>query len=150
MLSHSCALNESATAPPYARAASGRARGGLFTRWPGRIPSEQYVREALKCQTPLADWTPSREGGTMSAVTFGEAYAKAGLPFTVEELDRLPDDGRRYELRRRVPGRSLRHARTGRATDRDNDRVCSEPCRGPRRRGRQCEVHQAAAARRRD
>ncbi len=34
----------------------------------------------------------------MSAVTFGEAYAKAGLPFTVEELDRLPDDGRRYEL----------------------------------------------------
>jgi Uma2 family endonuclease len=34
----------------------------------------------------------------MSAVTFGEAYAKAGLPFTVEELDRLPADGRRYEL----------------------------------------------------
>jgi Uma2 family endonuclease len=34
----------------------------------------------------------------MSAVTFGEAHAKAGLPFTVEELDRLPDDGRRYEL----------------------------------------------------
>jgi hypothetical protein len=34
----------------------------------------------------------------MTAVTFGEAYAKAGLPFTVEELDRLPDDGRRYEL----------------------------------------------------
>src|ERR1700741_299755 len=98
MLAHSCPLNESATAPPYARAASGRARGGLFTRWPGRIPSDQYVREALKCQTPLADWTPSREGGTMSAVTFGEAYAKAGLPFTVEELDRLPDDGRRYEL----------------------------------------------------
>jgi hypothetical protein len=37
-------------------------------------------------------------GGTMSAVTFGEAHANAGLPFTVEELDRLPDDGRRYEL----------------------------------------------------
>lgn len=34
----------------------------------------------------------------MSAVTFGEAHANAGLPFTVEELDRLPDDGRRYEL----------------------------------------------------
>jgi Uma2 family endonuclease len=34
----------------------------------------------------------------MSAVTFGEADAKAGLPFTVEELDRLPDDGRRHEL----------------------------------------------------
>lgn len=29
--------------------------------------------------------------GTMSAVTFGEAHAKAGLPFTVEELDRLPN-----------------------------------------------------------
>jgi Uma2 family endonuclease len=34
----------------------------------------------------------------MSAVTFGEAHAKPGLPFTVEELDRLPNDGRRYEL----------------------------------------------------
>jgi Uma2 family endonuclease len=34
----------------------------------------------------------------MSAVTFGEADDKAGLPFTVEELDRLPHDGRRYEL----------------------------------------------------
>lgn len=27
----------------------------------------------------------------MSAVTFGEAHAKAGLPFTVEGLDRLPN-----------------------------------------------------------
>ena len=34
----------------------------------------------------------------MSAVTFGEAHASSGLPFTVDELDRLPDDGRRYEL----------------------------------------------------
>jgi Uma2 family endonuclease len=34
----------------------------------------------------------------MSAVTFGEAHAGTGLPFTVDELDRLPDDGRRYEL----------------------------------------------------
>jgi Uma2 family endonuclease len=34
----------------------------------------------------------------MSAVTFGEAHANAGLPFTVDELDRLPNDGRRYEL----------------------------------------------------
>ncbi len=34
----------------------------------------------------------------MSAVTFGEAHASAGLPFTVDELDRLPNDGRRYEL----------------------------------------------------
>ena len=34
----------------------------------------------------------------MSAVTFGEPHANAGLPFTVEELDRLPSDGRRYEL----------------------------------------------------
>jgi hypothetical protein len=40
----------------------------------------------------------NNRGGTMSAVTFGEAHANAGLPFTVEELDRLPDDGRRYEL----------------------------------------------------
>jgi Uma2 family endonuclease len=34
----------------------------------------------------------------MSAVTSGEAHVNSGLPFTVEELDRLPDDGRRYEL----------------------------------------------------
>jgi Uma2 family endonuclease len=34
----------------------------------------------------------------MSAVTFGEPHANAGLPFTVEELDRLPSDARRYEL----------------------------------------------------
>ena len=33
----------------------------------------------------------------MRAVTYGQAHAKAGLPFTVKELDRLPDDGRRYE-----------------------------------------------------
>jgi Uma2 family endonuclease len=34
----------------------------------------------------------------MSAVTFGEPHVSAGLPFTVEELDRLPSDARRYEL----------------------------------------------------
>ena len=34
----------------------------------------------------------------MSAVTFGEPHVSAGLPFTVEELDRLPNDARRYEL----------------------------------------------------
>ncbi len=33
----------------------------------------------------------------MSAVTFGEPHVKTG-PFTVEELDRLPNDARRYEL----------------------------------------------------
>lgn len=34
----------------------------------------------------------------MSAVTLRETQASAGLPFTVDELDRLPNDGRRYEL----------------------------------------------------
>jgi hypothetical protein len=34
----------------------------------------------------------------MSAVTYGEPHVSGGLPFTVEELDRLPDDARRYEL----------------------------------------------------
>jgi Uma2 family endonuclease len=34
----------------------------------------------------------------MSAVTYGEPHVSAGLPFTVEELDRLPNDARRYEL----------------------------------------------------
>lgn len=34
----------------------------------------------------------------MSAVTFAEARATAGVPFTVADLDRTPDDGRRYEL----------------------------------------------------
>jgi Uma2 family endonuclease len=34
----------------------------------------------------------------MSTVTVGEAWPASGHPFTVEELDRMPDDGRRYEL----------------------------------------------------
>jgi Uma2 family endonuclease len=34
----------------------------------------------------------------MSAVTFAEARSAAGTPFTVADLDRTPDDGRRYEL----------------------------------------------------
>jgi Uma2 family endonuclease len=34
----------------------------------------------------------------MSAVTFAEAWPAAGSPITVAELDRMPDDGRRYEL----------------------------------------------------
>jgi hypothetical protein len=36
--------------------------------------------------------------GTMSVVTITEAWPAAGRPFTVAELDRMPDDGRRYEL----------------------------------------------------
>jgi Uma2 family endonuclease len=34
----------------------------------------------------------------MSAVTIASAWPKPGEPFTVEELERMPDDGRRYEL----------------------------------------------------
>ncbi|HLX48943.1 MAG TPA: Uma2 family endonuclease [Streptosporangiaceae bacterium] len=34
----------------------------------------------------------------MSTVTVGEAWPASGHPFTVEELGRMPDDGRRYEL----------------------------------------------------
>ena len=34
----------------------------------------------------------------MSVVTIAEAWPAAGHPFTVAELDRMPDDGRRYEL----------------------------------------------------
>ena len=34
----------------------------------------------------------------MSAVSIAEAWPARGRPFTVEDLDRLPDDGRRYEL----------------------------------------------------
>jgi len=34
----------------------------------------------------------------MSGVTIAEAWPAAGRPFTVAELDRMPDDGRRYEL----------------------------------------------------
>lgn len=34
----------------------------------------------------------------MVAVTIAEAWPAAGRPFTVAELDRMPDDGRRYEL----------------------------------------------------
>jgi len=43
-------------------------------------------------------WTLCAEGGTMSVVTIAEAWPAAGRPFTVAELDRMPDDGRRYEL----------------------------------------------------
>jgi Uma2 family endonuclease len=34
----------------------------------------------------------------MSAVSIAEAWPTRGRPFTVDELDRLPQDGRRYEL----------------------------------------------------
>jgi Uma2 family endonuclease len=34
----------------------------------------------------------------MSAVTIDEAWPGFGNPFTVTELDRMPDDGHRYEL----------------------------------------------------
>jgi Uma2 family endonuclease len=34
----------------------------------------------------------------MSVVTIAEAWPAAGRPFTVADLDRIPDDGRRYEL----------------------------------------------------
>jgi Uma2 family endonuclease len=34
----------------------------------------------------------------MSAVSIAGAWPAAGRPFTVAELDRMPDDGRRYEL----------------------------------------------------
>ena len=34
----------------------------------------------------------------MSAVRFAEAGPAAGVPFTVADLERTPDDGRRYEL----------------------------------------------------
>ncbi len=34
----------------------------------------------------------------MSAVSIAEAWPARGQPFTVSDLDRLPDDGRRYEL----------------------------------------------------
>jgi hypothetical protein len=33
----------------------------------------------------------------MSVVTIAEAWPAAGRPFTVAELDRMPDDGRRYD-----------------------------------------------------
>jgi Uma2 family endonuclease len=34
----------------------------------------------------------------MSAVNIAEAWPQPGEPFTVEDLDRMPDDGHRYEL----------------------------------------------------
>lgn len=34
----------------------------------------------------------------MSVVTIAEAWPEIGRPFTVGDLDRMPDDGRRYEL----------------------------------------------------
>lgn len=40
----------------------------------------------------------------MNVVSIAEAWPTPGKPFTVAELDRMPDDGHRYEL----PGRSAR------------------------------------------
>jgi hypothetical protein len=40
----------------------------------------------------------------MSVVTIAEAWPAARRPFTVAELDRMPDDGRRYELLAGAPG----------------------------------------------
>jgi Uma2 family endonuclease len=34
----------------------------------------------------------------MSAVSIAEAWPSPGHPFTADDLDRMPDDGRRYEL----------------------------------------------------
>src|SRR3981189_3731744 len=34
----------------------------------------------------------------MRAMCIADAWPGAGRPFTVAELDRMPDDGRRYEL----------------------------------------------------
>ena len=34
----------------------------------------------------------------MVHMSMGEAWPPAGQLFTVDELDRMPDDGRRYEL----------------------------------------------------
>jgi Uma2 family endonuclease len=34
----------------------------------------------------------------MSAVTIAQAWPRPGEPFTVDNLERMPDDGRRYEL----------------------------------------------------
>lgn len=45
-----------------------------------------------------AEWTAWNEGGTIRAVSIAEAWPAAGRPFTVAELDRMPEDGRRYEL----------------------------------------------------
>jgi Uma2 family endonuclease len=36
--------------------------------------------------------------GSMSVVSIAEAWPAPGKPFTVAELDRMPDDGHRYEL----------------------------------------------------
>jgi Uma2 family endonuclease len=46
----------------------------------------------------------------MSAVSIAEAWPAAGRPFTVAELDRMPEDGRRYEL---LDGTLLVSARPG-------------------------------------
>jgi hypothetical protein len=34
----------------------------------------------------------------MSVVTIADAWPKPGEPFTVDDLERMPDDGHRYEL----------------------------------------------------
>src|SRR5271166_6570966 len=96
----------------------------------------------------------------MSVVTIAEAWPAAGRPFTVAELDRMPDDGRRYELldgalivsprpttiHQVVAGR-LYGVLSGACPA---DRVRSRSRGGPHGPDRRREVHRAAAACHRD
>jgi hypothetical protein len=34
----------------------------------------------------------------MVVMSIAESWPPAGQPFTIDQLDRMPDDGRRYEL----------------------------------------------------
>src|SRR5215467_14651014 len=53
---------------------------------------------ALDCQRRVVEWHAWRYGGNMSVVSIAEAWPSPGKPFSVAELDRMPDDGHRYEL----------------------------------------------------
>src|SRR5690348_2150483 len=51
-----------------------------------------------RCRRALLEWHTWRDGGNMSVVSIAEAWPSPGQPFTVAELDRMPDDGHRHEL----------------------------------------------------
>ena len=42
---------------------------------------------------PALGWCPWRMGGSMGVMTIAEAWPATARPFTVADLDRMPDDG---------------------------------------------------------
>ena len=83
--------------PPNRPGPAGPPPGGGPAR-PPRALTELYVR--YYCRLLTAKWYSTDKGGTMGAMTAesGPVQLAHGRPFTVDDLEAMPDDGNRYEL----------------------------------------------------